>query len=420
MNRDHAARSAAVCRHLLASVLPLLVCVTATGQTSPYVIGASQSYAQDSNVVRLADGASLPASVVSKADRISTTTLLGSFDQPVGRQRLSASANLRDNRYRENGLYDNQGFALTGALDWATIERVSGNLNLSSNRTLASFDRANGNNAPNVVKNIERTDQLSATVRAGVLTRLTLEAGFSHQKQRFSESGSRLQQSVTSLGLRHQLSGGLTVGAGLRLTRGSYPDDGDDFKGRDVDLNATWTPNSISSVVARLSLGKTDHSLAAAQDFSGATGALSWDWRPSAKLALSTQFNRSTGNESSFARIGGPASALNAQADNSRLTTTWSVNMGYDLSAKVRLDANVSRAARTLTNAISINAAQPSSATDGDRLQRLRLGLRYVPTRSVELSCSLGREARSADNSTLTYAYHANTAGCSAQLALQP
>lgn len=146
--------------------------------------------------------------------------------------------------------------------------------------------------------------------------------------------------------------------------------------------------------MARLSLGKTDHSLAAAQDFSGATGTLTWDWRPSAKLAFSTQFNRSTGNESSFTRIGGPASALGAQADNSRLTTTWSVNLGYDLSAKVRLDASFSHGTRTLTNAISINAAQPSSATDGDRLQRLRPALRYVPTRSVELSCSLGREAR--------------------------
>ena len=420
MHRERNARSAAVCRQLLVSGLPLLVCTAAMGQTSPYVIGVSQSYAQDSNVVRLADGASLPASVVSKSDSIATTTLLGSFEQPIGRQRLSASANLRDNRYRDNGVYDNQGYGLAAGLDWATIERVSGNISLRSNRTLASFDRANGNNAPNVVKNIERTDQLSSTVRAGVVTRLTLEAGFSHQKQRFTEFGSRLQQSVTSLGLRHQLSGGLTVGAGVRLTRGSYPDDGDNFDGRDVDLQVLWTPNGISSVAARLSLGKTDHSLAAAQDFSGATGALTWDWRPTAKLAFSTQYNRSTGNESSFTRIGAPASGLNAQADNSRLTTTWSLGVGYDLSAKVRLDASFAHVARTLTNAISVNAAQPNSATDGDRLQRLRLGLRYVPTRSVELSCTVGREARSADNAALTYAYRANTAGCSAQLALQP
>ena len=420
MHRERDAPSAAVCRLLLASGVPLLVCAAAVGQTSPYVIGASQSYAQDSNVVRLADGANLPASVLSKSDRVATTTLLGSVDQTIGRQRLFANVNLRDNRYRDNGVYDNQAYGLAAGLDWATIERVSGNLNLSSNRTLASFDRANGNNAPNVVKNIERTDQLSTTVRAGVVTRLTLEAGFSHQKQRFTESGSRLQQSVTSLGLRHRLSGGLTVGAGLRLTRGSYPDDGDHFDGRDVDLNVLWTPNNISAVVARLSLGKTDHSLAAAQDFSGATGALTWDWRPTAKLTFSSQFNRSTGNESSFTRIGGPASGLNAQADNSRLTTTWSVSVRYDLSAKVRLDASADHVARTLTNAISINAAQPNSATDGDRLQRLRLGLRYVPTRSVELSCTVGREARSADKSTLTYAYHANTVGCSAQLSLQP
>ena len=419
MSENRAGRFAATRRQVLAASLPLLS-GGVWADTSPYVLGASETYAHDSNFVHLADGAILPSALQARTDRIATTTLFGGIDQTVGRQRVYANANVRDNRYRYNRLYNNQGFGLAAGLDWATVERVSGNLGLSSNRTLASFDRGNGNNAPNVAKNIEQTDQLSGSVRVGVVTDVTLEAGYSQQRKRFSEVGARLEQSITSLGVREQFGGALTIGAGLRLTDGRYPDYNDSFRGRDLDLSANWVPNAISTVVARLSLGRTDHSLATAQDFKGATGALSWDWKPSGKLAFGTQLSRSTGNDSSFATIAGGAASITASADNSKLTTSMWLNASYEATAKIRLDASLSRASRTLTNSLSINSAQPISATDGDRLGRLRLSARYAPTRTLELSCNLGRERRSANNSTLTYAYRSNTVACSAQLAVQP
>ena len=419
MNRDRAGQFAATWRQLVAASLSLL-CGSAWAETSPYTLGASETYAHDSNFVHLADGASLPASLQAPTDWIATTTLFGGIDQLFGRQRFYANANLRDNRYRYNRLYDNQGFGLAAGLDWATVERVSGNLGLSSNRTLASFDRGNGNNAPNVAKNIEQTDQFAASVRVGVVTDVTLEAGYSQQRQRFSEVGARLEQSITNLGVRERFGGTLTLGAGLRLTDGRYPDYNDSFHGRDLDLSANWVPNAISSVVARLSLGKTEHSLATAQDFKGVTGALGWDWKPSGKLAFSTQLSRSTGNDSSFETISGGAAAITASADNSRLTTSMWLIANYEATAKIRLDASWSRASRALTNSLSINNAQPISATDGDRLERLRFGARYAPTRTLELGCNVGRERRSADNSTLTYAYRATSVACSAQFAVQP
>ena len=419
MNRDRAGQFVATRRQLVAASLSLL-CGSAWAETSPYTLGASETYTHDSNFVHLADGASLPASLQARTDWIATTTLFGSVDQTIGRQRLYANANVRDNRYRYNRLYDNQGFGLAAGLDWATVERVSGNLGLSSNRLLASFDRGNGNNAPNVAKNIEQTDQFSASARVGVVTDVTLEAGYSQQRQRFSEVGARLEQSITSLSVRERFGGALTLGAGLRLTDGRYPDYNDSFHGRDLDLSANWVPNAVSTVVARLSLGRTEHSLATAQDFKGVTGALSWDWKPGGKLAFSSQLSRSTGNDSNFETTPGGATVITASADNSRLTTSLWLNAGYEATAKIRLDASWSRTSRALTNSLSVNSGQPISATDGDRLDRFRLSARYVPTRTLELSCNLGRERRSADNSTLTYAYRSTTVACSAQFAVQP
>ena len=419
MNRHHARPFAATRVQLVAASLSLLG-GSAWADTSPYTLGASETYAHDSNFVHLADGASLPASLQAPTDWIATTTLFGSIDQTIGRQRFYANANVRDNRYRYNSLYDNRGYGLAAGLDWATVERVSGNLGLSSNRTLASFDRGNGNNAPDIAKNIEQTDQFSASVRVGVVTDVTLEAGYSQQRQRFSEVGARLTQSVTNLGVRERFGGTLTLGAGLRLTDGRYPDYNDSFHGRDIDLSANWVPNAVSSVVARLSLGRTEHSLATAQDFRGVTGALGWDWKPGGKLAFSSQFSRATGNDSNFETTSGGANVITASADNSRLTNSLWLNTSYEATAKIRLDASWSRASRTLTNSLSVNSAQPISATDGDQLDRLRFSARYAPTRTLELSCNLGRERRSADNSTLTYAYRSTTVACSAQFAVQP
>lgn len=388
--------------------------------TSPYVLGFSETYLHDSNFVHLADDAAVPASLQARTDWIATTTLFGGIDQTFGRQRLYANANFRDNRYRYNGLYDNQGYGAAAGLDWATIERVSGTLGLSSNRTLASFDRGNGNNAPDIARNIEQTDQYSGNVRVGVVTDVTLEAGYTQQRQRFSEVGARLEQSITSLGMRQRFGGTLTLGAGLRLTDGRYPDYDDSFRGRDLDLSVDWVPNAVSALVARLSLGRTEHSLATAQDFRGVTGALGWDWKPTGKLAFSTRFNRSTGNDSSFQAISAGTTSISAAADNSKLTTSTWVIATYEATAKTRLEASWSHVSRTLTNSLTVNSGQPISANDGDRLERLRFGARYAPLRAVELSCNLGRERRTADNSTLTYAYRATTVGCTVQLSVHP
>jgi hypothetical protein len=406
-------------QRLLAAALALIGSAAAVAETSPYVVGASETITHDSNVVRLPDGAAPPASLYATTDWIATTALFAGIDQPFGRQRGYGNVSLRNNHYRYNQDYSNLSYGLAAGLDWSTVERVSGTVSLSSNRTLASFDRANGNNAPTLVKNIEQTDQLGATAQMGVVTDLSFLGGYQHQSQRFSQVGDKLVQDIVNLGTRYRLGGELTLGAGLRFSHGRYPDNNDSFKGRNIDLSADWTPSPISTLTARVGLGKADHTAATAQDFSGATGALLWNWKPTAKLAFISQINRSTGTDSSFLPVADAgAGAGAAQADNSRLTTSLGLSASYEATAKILFNAGYSRASRKLTNALSNNPAL--LLTDADRLTRSRLGVRYLPTRTIELGCNLARESRSADNNTLTYAYSARVLSCNAQLSVQP
>jgi hypothetical protein len=405
-------------QHLLAAALALIGSAAAVAETSPYVVGASETISHDSNVVRLPDGASAPATLYATTDWIATTTLFAGIDQPFGRQRAYGNLSLRNNHYRYNQNYSNFAYGLTGGLDWSTIERVSGTVSLSSTRTLASFDRANGNNAPTIVKNIEQTDQFGATAQMGVVTDLSFVSGYQHQSQRFSQVGDKLVQDVVNLGTRYRLGGELTLGAGLRFTHGRYPDNNDSFKARNIDFSADWSPSPISTVTARVGVGKTDHSAATAQDFSGATGALVWTWKPTAKLAFISQLDRATGTDSSFRPAVEAGALTTAQADNSRLTTSLGLNASYEATAKIMLSAGYSRASRDLTNALANNPG--ALVTDGDRLTRSRLGVRYLPTRTIELGCNLAHESRSADAGTLTYAYSARTVNCNAQFSVQP
>jgi hypothetical protein len=401
---------------LLAPTL-LLACSAAWAETGPYVLGASETISHDSNVVRLPDGAVKPPTLYATTDWIATTALFAGIDQPFGRQRGYGNLSVRNNHYRYNQDYDNVGYGLVGGLEWSTAERVSGTVSLSSNRSLANFNRGN-TNAPDIVKNIEQTNQFAASARVGGVTDLTFEGGYKHQSQHFSQVGSDLKQDIVNVGARWRLGGELTLGSGLRFTHGRYPDDNDSFNGRNLDLSADWTPSPISSLSARLSLGKTDHSLAAAKDYSGVTGTLGWNWKPTAKLAFDTQLGRVTGNESSFNTTNTPNGPVTAQADNSRLTSSAGLNASYEVTAKILLNAAYSVATRKLTGPPTGNATQAETA--GDRATRSQLGLRWLPTRTIELGCNVGRDSRAADVSTLTYSYGATTVACSAQLSVQP
>ena len=90
---------------------------------APYYLGVSQGFTHESNVFRSPNGSS---------DTYSSTSLLGGFDQPIGRQRLFGTASVSANRYFKQSELDNTSYALNAGLDWETINKLSGNVNASA------------------------------------------------------------------------------------------------------------------------------------------------------------------------------------------------------------------------------------------------------------------------------------------------
>lgn len=394
--------------------MPLLaLCAGATAVTaaraqdapSPYYIGAATSYTRDDNIFRVGDN------TPKESDSITAVTLLGGFDQPIGRQRIFAQGSVSRNEFADTSTLNNTSYSLSTGLDWETIERFAGDLRASANQNLARFNPDDGPSTTEL--NVQRLEQLSATVRMGLVTQLSAYAGVSRRTLRFTASEfdfREFDQDGVNTGLRYRFSGLLTVGVGLRHSESVYPlyteTDSDRVKRDNLDLSATWVPTGASTVEGRLSLSENKHSNAIEKDFSGVTGLVTWNWRPTGKLTLVSAISHDTGEDTTFLTIGNETIRA---ADSSRYTTAIRSRLNYAATAKIGVTAGLVYADRSLANS--------AGARGEDETTELSLGVRWSPFRTLTLACDATEEKRSSSGGMST-PYSFGTLGCSAQAML--
>ena len=390
--------------------------IAVCAQTSPYYFGASQAFTRESNVFRV------PTGQPESSDTYSTTSLLAGLDQPIGRQRLFGDAAVRYNRYRENTQLDNTAYGVDLGLDWETVQSLSGRVAYTIKENLARYGADQGPLL--TTKNLERSQQFIARGQYGAVSTLSLEALYVHRQLDYSAAQFAFQefrQDAVRVGLLYRPGGLLTVGIGVRHTKGEYPfaivpttgaTQADSFSRNDIDLTAAYVVTGQSTLNARVSYTKEKHDAVTARNLSSTTGAISWDYKPTAKLAFTTEVIRDTGAETAF--FGLSQSAVNGVGNNSTLSSTLAIRAVYEVSAKVQLEANGRYVERDLTN--TQGGGLP--ATGSDRYGEAKLGINWMPTRSLTFGCAYGREKRGT-TSPLSYGYAANVATCLGQIKLQ-
>ena len=407
-------------RHLIAALAALASGAAAADEPSPWYLGVSQALTHDSNVYRVPDG---------PGDNYSSTGLLGGFDQPIGRQKLHGSANIRYNKYQDETTLDNTSYGVAAGWDWETIEKLSGNFNVSANQGLASFD---GNTtAPAAERNLLKTDRIGAGIRWGGASRLGLVADYAHSRARYSQSSSLNSNSSAdagSLGVRYNLNPDLRLGAGVRLSRTVVPNglvttEGTaerSSNGRNFDLTADWRYSPQTGVNARLSWTRQTNSGAAGADFSGLTGALSANYAPTGKTSFTLAYNRDAGTNGSFFNVtetpgSTPIIGLN---QNSRVSDALTFGVNYAATAKITANAGYTYRRAKIVSTVTTGGVAGPATESTDNVRKATLGVSYAITRAWQLGCNLSRESRSVSGD-LGYAYDANVAGCSVQLTMR-
>ncbi|MCM5681323.1 hypothetical protein M8A51_17490 [Schlegelella sp. S2-27] len=404
----------ALVRQLPVAAACALMSAGAAAEANPYYLKAKQAFSHDSNIFRSREGS-------EQSERISSTGLEVGINQPISRQRFIANAHVERNLYRDNDHLDNTAYGVGLRADLETAGNIGGGLRYSNNRSLASFDSYTGASRVTERNMITRQDY-GAHVQYGGASLLVLEAGYNHRDQDYSAEAFENREQRTdavNAGVRYRPSDLISFGVSARYTRGRIPNytptTADKYKRRDLDFTTTWIPTGLSTLSARVSLTSTDHDVAEARDFDGVTGALSYRYKPTGKLALNLQLVRETNDETGyyFEEPDSPDDPLEPTAlQETKLIHTMRVGASYEATAKIRVNTGV----RYIDRRIRVQ-----SGSGSDRTTVVDLGATYTISRAWLVGCNLGWTQRSAgDNSAdVSFDYKSRRASCLAQLSLK-
>ena len=395
---------------------------TVAQDPNPYYIGASQGFTHDSNVYRIPDG---------PGDVFSSTSLFGGFDQPISRQRVFGRANVSLNRYQDEKQLNNTSYDLSTGAELATIENISGNVNLGISRSLASPAATFG--VPTAVRNEATTKRADARLRWGGPSLLTLEGSAGYVRLDYSDPAyvtSETRETTGSIGLYYRPGAALRVGVAGRFERTRTPQavldpvsgafQSNTTDGSNFDLLAEYLYGGSLSGNARLSYTRQTNSQVKEADFSGFTGALGVTWRATAKTSFQFDASRDAGFETAsttrYAVVqsgtGVVLTPVAALYENNRLTTSVALGASYEATAKISASARLRYTRAHLVSPTTVGGAANEST---DEFKGASLGVSYAITRAWGASCSYGYETRDVSGS-VGYTYKANTIGCSTQI----
>lgn len=406
-----------ILRYAAAGVSALLLSSVALAQQSPYYIGAGLTLGHDTNVRRAPKG-----STSEEPDKFWNVFALLGLDQPIGRHRLFADATIRRYEFEDLTDLNHTAYAANAGIDWSAADKVSGTLRFGSQRSRSTATI--GTTVVGGKANLETAQDLQARVQYGGTGLLTLEGELFHRSVDFTSAlfdSLENRYDAVRAGLLYRAGGALTLGIGARVTDGTYPKvvvqggalGSDDFKRRDVELSARWTPTGASVVSARLSSASQENKAVTSRDFDGVTGSVAWDWQPSGRTRLNTRLSRDTGLETTFLSLG--SASTTSLGDASRLTTVLQVGATWEATGKIQVDAMARYADRSLVN------TAPGGVTidEDERATTLSLGATYKPTRATQVACQVSHEKRSTSGVQLTFPYSARVLFCSGQIVLR-
>jgi hypothetical protein len=275
--------------------------------------------------------------------------------------------------------------------------------------------------------NLETTNHAFARMQLGGPSRWQLFTGFDASQRNYSNPAflvnEERQWSVNG-GTRYETSPDLSFGLTGSYTHGRYPNflippiSGvpDAFSLKSLDVTTRWQAGGSSLLNARVGYTTENNTGQPSRNF--VNGALDWNWTPPSHFHVSVGLSRDVNADTAAAPIvdsNGTASLAGRSINNS-----VHASVVYELTAKINLLASTQYTQRRYSNSPLIGPLpdQPTSVNGSNRTTSLSLGAHYAPTRTIDVSCSVSREARTADSQVqaITPAYTDNSVLCSAAI----
>lgn len=406
--------------------------VNATG-AQPWFIGASQAISRSSNAYRTAE---------STSDVVSTTSLFGGIDVPIGRQRVYGRGSYSFNRYLDQNDLDNSSYSLGLGADFQTVMNISGGVDVGVDQQLTA-PIVSSSETPQQRRNLARSQRIDGRLLWGGVSIITLEArgGYSHVG--FADdayAGSESSRREAGFTAYYRPGARLRLGLGARADNTNQPvalrdpvtgaTQSNDIDGRHIDLLANYALSGITDIGGRISYTRQSNSntLLQAGDFSGLTGAVNVSYRISGKLGANLSISRDVGTASFGQSVsvvnlpdqggstGAPTTAPSVTPttilyENNRVTNAASLGVSYAATSRIGVSVGLRYARSTIASTSTLQAG--SEFTDTSR--SASLGVSYSVARLVGLGCDASYERRSVAG-LAGYNYSANTIGCNASV----
>lgn len=345
---------------------------------SPFI---ATSYSYDDNFFRLDDDVRGINGQRSDSSRQVQAGFI--VNRPIGRQILTGQAKWSRVYFDHFDQLDYSGKDFLADLEWHIANHLEGHAGVSYTQTLTPFS------------DLQTTDRNLRTVRREYLNGAwrfhpswRVRAGFSRERYAYDLITQRIsnrQEDSTELGLDYLQSGGSRIGMQLRHLKGSYPERAglaafgveQGYEQDEVKANIYWFASGITQVQLLGGWVKRKNQVFTGRDSSGANGRVTVYWAPLGKV----RFTGSVWHE--FA-------AVENSLVSSSLNNGASIAAAWDISAKVRMDAQFRRQKRDFSAATG--TVLPGDIADSTRTTTV--GLTYAPRPNIQLSVNAFHDAR--------------------------
>ena len=415
---------------------PFVVCLlpgVARADLEPFSFGASETLQHDSNIYR--------NDAAPRGDWLSTTELRAALDQAIGRERILLNGSVDLNRYQHSKPRNSTGYTAAAELDWSTIGDLSGALGADARRTQyipgesEVLDPVTGDVSLITQSNLQSTRHVFARATLGGDSRWQLFTGVDASRRTYSATayrGNDERQWSANAGTNYATGPDLSFGVVGSYVNGEYPhytpigldpaqaapDVSSKFTVRSASFTTKWQATGNSAFTAAAGYTTEDsETLSAPQHF--VNGSVNWIWTPPSRFKVNLGLKRSS--DADTGSTGANTGAVNVNnLNSSSINNIGLLDVTYELTAKVSLDGLAQYTQRKYADLMHFNQSTGvlSDLNGSTRTVRLYLSAHYLPTRTTDVSCGVGRETRRIDASLSDVArpYTNTTAECTASI----
>lgn len=382
----------------VACTLPASAAISDT--ISPFI---ATSYSYDDNLFRLDD--KVPGFDGQRSDTSRQVQAGFLINRPIGRQLLTGQVKWSRVYFDHFDQLDYTGKDYLADLEWHIANHLEGHVGASYSQTLTPFS------------DLQSSDRNLRTIRREYVNggwrfhpSWRVRGGFSRDKYTYDSIAQKIsdrQEDATELGVDYLPASESRIGIQLRHLKGTYPNRANlaafgieqGYEQDEVKANIYWRFSGVTQVQLLGGWVRRKNDLFSGRDSSGANGRVTVYWAPLGKV----RFTGSLWHE--FAAV-----------ENSLITSSLnngaSLAAAWDISAKVRMDAQVRREKRDFSAASGL--VLPNDVSDTTRTASI--GLTYAPQPNIQLGINAFQDTRKGAPIINTGSYRAKGASLSASI----